>query len=167
MVKKFPVQRGVECNPALDGVTHINIFSRGKTPLGKALTNMSDLGFKINKLGYFNTMEGYYWYVSTGSLYPEFMRLTAFEARRKGLKMKRVDDPAFKDKIKTAILIKLRTHQWILDDLNKTNLPLTHYYVYGKSDDDCVVRPANNSLWIVDYIESLREGQPIRGENHD
>lgn len=159
MVNKFPIQRGVMCDPSLDGVTHINVYSRGATPLGRALTNMAEIGFKIPKVGYFNSCEAYWWFLSTGGIHKEFMRSTAFEARRKGLKMNRVEDPNFQEKIKTAILIKLRTHQWILDDLTKTDLPLTHYYVYGANHDDCVVRPANNSLWIIDYLESLRGGK--------
>lgn len=155
----FPTQRGVVCDPSLDGVSHLNVWSKAKTELGRSLTNMAPIGVKIDKVGYFSSIEGYWWYVATGSIYNDFLHMTAFEARRYGLTLKRVDDPDFKTKIKSAILTKLRSNPWILDELKRSDLPLTHYYVYGKEPDKCVVRPANNSLWVIDYLESLRGGR--------
>ena len=53
-MNRYPVQRGVVCDPSLDGETHINVYSKGKTELGRALTNMAEIGTKVDKIGYFN-----------------------------------------------------------------------------------------------------------------
>ena len=42
-----------------DGVTHINVYSQGKTSIGRALSNFSPLGFNHPKHGHFESVEGY------------------------------------------------------------------------------------------------------------
>ena len=164
-MNQYPLQRGVVCDPSLDGETHINVYSKGKTELGCALTNMAPIGFSHPKLGWITSLEGYWWYVSTGEIHRDLLKASPFEARRKGVTLKRVKDPLFQDKIKAAILIKLRNlHLWTQPNPKHQVLPLTHYYVYGK-EDNCVVRPANNSIWLIDYLESLREVPFTREDN--
>ena len=161
-MKEWPTQRGVVCDPSLDGVTHINVYSRAKTELGVALTNMSNHGINIPEIGYFCNLEGYWWWRSTGCMYPVFKTLNAFEARKKGKTLKRVPTDDFEEKIKEALTIKVRSSKWIQDELHNPNnaLPLTHYYVYGNYPD-CVVRPANGSLWIIDHLEELRSNGSV------
>jgi hypothetical protein len=47
--------------PEEDGVTHINIYSKGKTELGRWLTNFSYSPFNHPEYGKFLSMEGF-WY---------------------------------------------------------------------------------------------------------
>lgn len=55
-------------NPDEDGVTHINIYSKGKTELGRWLTNFSYSPFNHPEYGKFLSMEGFWCWVSTGMM---------------------------------------------------------------------------------------------------
>ena len=159
----FPVQRDVVCDPSQDGYSHLNVWSRAQTKLGRALSNMANIGVSIPKDGFFITLEGYWWYLATGRLYPQFANLNGFEARRYGKTLKKVHMDDFEERIKNALTIKIRSNRWILDELTKPEnaLPLCHYYVYGKHPE-CVVRLANNSLWQLDHIESIRSNGGVK-----
>lgn len=158
MMVKYPEQRGIICDPTLDGVTHINVGTKGRTKLGLALGNMARIRVNIPDHGQFDCIEGYWWFASTGFMYPEFKSLNGFEARKKGKSLERVPDPRFEEWIKEALTLKLRENRWILDELTdqKNALPLCHYYVYG-IPPNCKVHPANKSLWILDHFETIRE----------
>lgn len=154
----YPIQREIVCDPSLDGVQHINVWSKARTPLGQSLSNMAKVGVKIPNLGFFCTIEGYWWFLSTGSKYPVFKSLNGFDARKKGKSLDRVDCPDFNERIKEALTIKVRENRWILDELidQKNALPLCHYYVYGDVPN-CKVVPANNSLWLLDHFNEIRD----------
>lgn len=160
---KYPEQRGVVCDPTMDGVTHINVGTKGQLPIGKALGNMADVRIYIPDHGWFKCLEGYWWYASTGFQYPVFKSMNGFEARKKGKTLERVPHPQFEDWIKEALTIKLRDNQWILDELINPNhaLPLCHYYVYG-TPPNCKVHPANKNLWILDHLETIREQGSVK-----
>lgn len=48
-------------DPAMDGVDHINVYSRGRTGLGRVLTNFAHTPFTVPEHGTFASVEGY-WY---------------------------------------------------------------------------------------------------------
>lgn len=51
-------------NPELDGIDHINVYSQGKTKLGRLLSNFANTPFEIPGLGRFQSVESYWYYGS-------------------------------------------------------------------------------------------------------
>lgn len=118
-------------NPEEDGVTHINIYSKGKTKLGRALTNFASLSFKHPLYGKFESMEGYWYWIKTGYQHEELRTLSGFKAKEVGNKFEVVDNPNFHVEVLQGIKCKLYQRPNLLKAVLQNNLPLKHYYCYG------------------------------------
>lgn len=146
-------------DPEKDGITHINVYTKGKTPLGRKLTNISNIPFELEEYGSFSSAEGYWFWLRLNKTKEEFRTMDAFEAKKQGSLMvqspfnivKPVDD-YFKEDFKKGIRAKLRQNKDILIELLKTDLPLTHYYVQG-----FVVKDKSEHQWQLDEIERIRD----------
>lgn len=146
-------------NPEEDGVTHINIFTRGKTKLGRFLTNLSLSPFHHPQYGRFASVEGLWYWLSTGMKHDELRDFLGFEAKSYGKKLERVEmDPEeFQAAIKKGITAKLLANPQMLNAMINTDLPFAHYYVYyGK-----VVEAGHD--WLVEYHEYIRQKCRERG----
>jgi hypothetical protein len=140
-------------NPEEDGITHINIYSKGKTQLGLWLSNFTYVPL-ITEDGNFSSVEGYwYWLLAKNHSEKDKLRdLYGFAAKKAGklLTLKDWDDSEeFKNKIKKCLLIKINL---MVDVFEANSLPFDHYYVYGGK----VVKP-KECQWIVDYFNFIRE----------
>lgn len=140
-----------------DGKTHINIYSKGLTELGRFLSNFAYAPITLPE-GVFASIEGYWYYLGLGDDVPErkaLMSLYGVQAKLRGRELGSLDWPVevpnFKAKILDAIRIKLQTYPSMLKALKENNLPLTHYYVYGNK---LVKVPAAD--WIVEAIEKMK-----------
>ena len=138
-----------------DGIDHINIYSKGVTYVGRALSNFSAHDV-ITTDGTFSSIEGYwYWLGATGPRREELRRAVGWEAKKLGRELRAADwsaDPVFKLKIANAMIAKLIMHRSLFDAFKTATLPFRHYYVYG----DKVVEP-EDGRWIVDLWTYLRE----------
>lgn len=135
----------------MDGVDHINIYSKGKTSLGRWLSNFTNAPIVL-KDGKFNSIEGYwYWLYSKDD---RLRNLYGYEAKAlgKSLEGSRMDETVFRNKIKQAILTKLLTYPEMLNELRSTIAPFRHYYNYGGK---IVELPQYG--WIVDFFEYLKD----------
>lgn len=148
-----------EFDPALDGVDHINVFSRGRTELGQLLSNFAHTPFTLPDHGTFGSVEGYwYWLQCEDEVARERLRpLYGFRAKKVGRDLRipdygRVHDLEFRRAIARAIREKIRHHRAIAEMLAACTLPFAHYYVYG----DTVVVPADNE-WILETLDFFRE----------
>ncbi len=143
-------------NPELDGVNHINIYSKARTDIGRFLSNFSDSprGLYIDtEDGEFRTIEGYWYWLSTKD--DRLRDLPGYQCKKLGRELRGQDwndDPDFKRKILLAIFNKISSHNDMCIKLVETkNLPLYHYYEYkGK-----VFMP-KDGLWMVSFIEHVR-----------
>lgn len=143
-----------------DGITHINCYSKGRTDLGRMLSNFSLSHFKISD-GEFYSMEGY-WYWLLAYDHPdrdELKDLYGWRAKQFGKTIIDKDYPTeeefyriFKSKIRVALEAKLNQNAVLKTAFINSNLPLAHYYTYstkivcdGKSD------------WVWEHYETLRE----------
>lgn len=141
----------------MDSVTHINIYSQGKTQLGRALSNFADT--PIDSVdGQFQSIEGYWYWLSCPDTYPyknDFRKLVGNAAKVRGREVGArdwLDAPLFKLKIYNAMLTKLILHDSILLEFLTNKLPYRHYYVFkGK-----VVEPTDGK-WIIDMWTFLQE----------
>lgn len=145
-------------NPKEDGITHINIYSKGKTKIGRFLSNFSNFDF-VCEDGEFSSIEGYWYWLSTKD--DRLRKLSGWQAKQLGRELRGDDwneSDEFKRKILFAIKIKLDS---CVNELSKINIPIKHYYVYGRGDNEIVVEP-KNGVWILDfinnYIEEIRNG---------
>ena len=140
-----------------DGVDHINIYSKGKTELGRMLSNFYKSEFEYKPYGKFQSVEGFWYYYLTGCKHDYLKGLYGFKAKQEGQKLR--DDRQDKDGLTAtdveilleAIRCKLRQNRRILKLLIQSSLPFKHYYCYG---DKVIYLPQYD--WIVDEIERIR-----------
>ena len=143
-------------NPDEDGITHINVYSKGKTTLGQLLSNFAHTPFSCDD-GHFESVEGYWYWLGTDHPQKDILRnLHGWKAKQEGRDLRSLDyqeeNPDFINKIKEAINAKLMTHEDILTGLVMSELPLKHYYNYGGK----VVEP-KSGLWILEHFEWIRK----------
>lgn len=143
-------------DPNLDGISHINIYSQGKTQLGKMLSNF--FHYKImTKDGAFNSVEGYwYWLGIENCQEKEILRnLYGYNAKKTGNELKkkfksRLDED-FEKKILNAIWYKVKRNTHLFKpEISK--LPFEHYYNFG----DKIVDVKDKYIWMIDGIDKMR-----------
>lgn len=146
--------------PEEDGITHVNVYSKGATPLGQVLSNFAYTPFTCED-GDFNSIEAYWYWLGTPEEKRDVLRFTSGAyAKRLGKELHSktvwLDESEFIQKICAAIDAKLKQYPSIQRALEKCELPLTHYYVYnGKA-----VEPTENK-WVIRHLESKK------GKNND
>lgn len=148
-------------DPEKDGIDHINIYSKGKTELGRFLTNFAHTPFEHPIDGKFESIEGYWYWLTCQN--DALRKVYGFQAKKLGRDLGGkdwVEDPMFEYKIKTAILAKLDANPDIVLDLIDSDLPFKHYYVFGGK----VVEPKEGK-WILEFFERLRSEVTPRGSN--
>ena len=139
-------------NPKEDGVTHINIYSKGATELGRWLSNFAKVDIQTED-GPFRSIEGYWYWLSCKD--NQLRLLYGYKAKEYGRSVGAkdwLDDREFKDKICRALVIKLERMPLDFKNLWLSSLPLTHYYTYG----DKVIIPKDGQ-WLIDFLESQRK----------
>lgn len=144
--------------PEDDGITHINVYSKGKTKLGRFLSNFTLCPVKIEGLGKFASIEGLWHYMSSQTGDVAYRSLYGSEAKTFKSKLPKqdslkVDDLEFKKIIKTAIMQKLLSNKDFRVELFTNPLPLFHYYT--DPTKEVVVDPIKH-VWVIEFIESLR-----------
>lgn len=131
-----------------DGITHINIYSKGETDLGRWLSNFSRTPFTCEE-GRFESIEGYWYWL--GSRDDRLRKLSGYPAKKLGKDLPRiVEVDNFESKIKKAIICKLKANPYILKALLESELPFAHYYVF------CGYRKDAGFQWLVEFFEELR-----------
>lgn len=139
-----------------DGIDHLNIYSRGKTELGRFLSNFYLSPFTHPKFGSFNTIEGFWQYVKTGKKHECFRTLSGMDCKKISKQYEKQDCDNFKRYIKEAILLKIVYNEKFKLLLKESTLPLTHYYYYGDQSSYKIIIPDNNK-WVISYIEDIRK----------
>lgn len=138
-----------------DGRTHLNIYSDGKTKLGRDLSNFTFAPFRHPDHGVFNSIEGYWYWLRSQD--DRLRNLYGVEAKQLGRGLARVKTykpEEFQHLIKLALDAKLRHHPDMMKALVSSSLPMTHYYVMGPERK--VIYP-DDSLWIIDHFHLIRE----------
>lgn len=144
-----------------DGVDHINIYSAGKTQLGKCLSNFTFCNLPTED-GYFCSVEGYWFWLIAGEncSQREILReLYGIEARKKGKELCQSDEwPSplklheFKNKILKSFRIKIDYNPIIKEMFIKSELPFTHYYNFNGK----VIIP-KKCKWMIQGWENIRK----------
>ena len=144
-------------DPNQDGISHINIYSQGKTDLGRMLSNFYRYNIII-KDGLFYSVEAYWhWLGLKECEEKQNYRFTyGYNAKKLGTELKTkhgtqfVDD--FENKILYAIWYKVKKNSHLFKpELNY--LPFEHYYNFGGN-----IRDAKSKyLWMIDSITKMRD----------
>lgn len=144
-------------HPRDDGFTHLNIYSKAATSLGRALSNFSKLGFEHPLHGWFQSMEAYWYYVSTGMQHDDLRPLSGYQAKQWGRQYPRVpiEEEVFQHHIRVGLDARFAAHPWLRHELALSTLPLVHYYYWGNIDNPKVVSPS--AQWVVDHIAYCRD----------
>lgn len=154
-----------DLDPLLEGITHINVYTKSKFSLGKGLSNLANIGFDIDEQ-HFQSLEGFWYWNITGKRYDSFKNMTGFEAKKKGLVLceegsavTNGDDPAFQEEIKRAIRAKIKQNPELLTELIKSTLPLKHYYYHQGTKNILAFKITDKSKyqWQLDEMERIRE----------
>ena len=143
---------------ANDGITHINVYSRGKTELGKLLSNFSHTPFKLDKFGEFASVEAFwYWYFSDTNN-NDIRKLHGTQAKFLGQRLMEGKKPEIleidEQVIIAAIYTKLDQNPYIIDMLVQNDLPLAHYYVNSETG---AITYKDEYIWITEAIERYRQ----------
>ena len=141
--------------PDTDGIDHINIYSKGKTELGRLLTNFAHTPFTYHPYGEFASIEAFWYYAKTGWVNEHLKPLYGFKAKEEGKKCSVVHCPQFEELILEAIRCKLRQNKYLRELLTNSTLPLTHYYAYGTPHNWKVVYQPQHD-WQIEEISRIR-----------
>lgn len=165
----------IDYDPLCDGVTHINVYSKAKTELGRLLSNFAHTPFKHPRYGHFSSVEAFWYWLSTGKKNDQLRSLHGYQSKKAGLLIRKQMEesgeafqevPNFKAEIKKAILCKIEQNEHLRDLLKNSSLPLTHYYIWGNvsSESEYKVTYPVKYAWIHEYIDLVR--QYLNGEAH-
>lgn len=139
-------------NPKDDGKTHINVYSKGATALGRWLSNFTEEPFTLPDHGRFASIEGFWYWL--GARDDRLRNLYGYKAKELGRSLERkisLDERSFRSEIERALWTKALKRPDMVSELVKNELPLAHYYVF-----DGKVRPAGYE-WILEIWRKIRE----------
>lgn len=155
--RTFPTQCGIACNPLQDGITHINVYTKGATELGTLLTNPANVPVNVYRFGFFPCMEALWYWLTMGCQHNDLRSAPGLKAKSiaREKKYEPTYIPGFEDIIKYITTAKILHNAELRKDFFESTLPFLHYYVYGNPNNPAI-RPANGSLWTVQHLELLR-----------
>jgi predicted NAD-dependent protein-ADP-ribosyltransferase YbiA (DUF1768 family) len=140
-----------------DGITHVNIYSKGRTELGRMLSNFYKFPVDTRD-GKFNSVEGYWHWLGVDEDAPNRKVLTiahGIYAKTYGAGLKKTfglrEDPDFEKKILEAIWRKFRRNKELLTP-QFAALPFEHYYEFGGK----IVNVKDKYKWMIEGIEKMR-----------
>ncbi len=149
------MEQEIECHPKYDGLTHINIYSRGCTRLGRLCSNHADIAIEHPFYGHFRNLEGLWYYLRTGKKHDSLRVLSAFDARTHGKDLEKEWNPQFNQEFKMGIVAKVQASEELRQLLSESTLPFVHYYVYGKGDDPKIIVPKGHD-WQMLMWDKMR-----------
>lgn len=161
-------------NPEMDGIDHINIYSRSRIKLGRELSHFANMPINIPEHGAFSSVEGYWYWLSCHR--DELRELHGLEAKKVGRELRRANrqlpdthpdkkfaiNENFNELIMAANRIKIDTYPDLKHQLVSSSLPLVHYYVVTKNGKR-VSQEMDHGSWIWEDISRYRselKGQP-------
>lgn len=142
-------------DPNKDGIDHINVYSKGKTQLGRLLSNFANTPFKHPVYGEFESVEGFWYWLKTGKQWDCLRFLSGWDAKEIGSDLKAVYIDNFDDIVKTAIFCKITQNKEIQKLLIANSLPLEHYY-YREANGKFRIHNCPQHRWQLDTILHIR-----------
>lgn len=148
-----------QLNPSLDGVDHLNIYSKALTKLGRFLTNPAKFPFYFYPLRmHFNSVEHLWFWLATENV--DILQIDSPFNIKPFIKTNKVplktNVPNFKKTIVEAYVFKLYTApDHIFKEFKESTLPFQHYYFYGEPNNAKVIEQPKHH-WQVQAWELIR-----------
>lgn len=141
----------------IDGIDHINIFSKSKCELGRLLSNFAHTPFEYKPYGSFQCAEGFYFWYCTGQQFEEFRYLIGSEAKKRGSELKKykifnVMNEEVLGVLEGMLAAKVQCNLHIQKLLIESHLKFVHYYEYNG-----VRTAARGYDWLCPTYEKIRE----------
>lgn len=139
--------------PEDDGVGHINIYSNGRTRLGRWMSNFDHSPFTHPIYGKFASMEAYWYWAATGRIHDQLRPMWGISAKSTGAKLPRVqmDDLEFKQMILEGFLCKTLATPEAMKDMAGSHLSFAHYYAFASKRNpeakQTVIDQSGKHLW--------------------
>lgn len=146
----------MEPNPNEDGDKHINVYSKGKTDLGRWLSNFTHSPFIHPEYGKFESMEGFWYWVKTGMSHGILKTVWGWKAKEMGKKYPIKKCSNFRSIIKSGIKCKILQSKDYKDKFILSNLPFEHYYFYGTVQKTKIIVPPGSDMFI-EILEEIRK----------
>lgn len=138
----------------VDGLDHINVYSKAKTELGRWLSNFAFTPLVIPGDGHFDSIECYWHWLLTGD--ERLRHMASYAAKRLGRILRprtAVFNKTQKEKLLAAIDLKINQDPIKRRLLQDSTLPLTHYYEVG----DPPLRKDGGHRWVIDHLVLRRQ----------
>jgi len=113
----------------IDGIDHINVYSKGVTELGRLLSNFAYTPFTGGPHT-FASVEGWWQWYCTGKQHYDLKTLYGIRAKSAGKQYTRTQTPT-KEVLFKVYCCKIECNPEIRTMLIQSTLPFTHYYNYG------------------------------------
>lgn len=139
-----------------DGTEHVNIWDKGQTNMGKALSTLADLPFVHNVYGKFRSIEGFYHYIRSVDQNDAMRKVAGYWARKAGQRLEVKHVPDFKKIIADANWQKIQQIPVLMEELKNlsTFVALDSYYI--QNEEPLVrVRPPT-AAWMVPAFHEIR-----------
>lgn len=118
-----------------DGLTHVRISPKGRTKLGRALSNLSLLGFEHPIYGPVASMESWWVYCRGGKRDADILDFTPKQADRHLKRQARVRYKGFRHDILEGLSLKLTQNTDLQERLRDNLLPLIRYtHINGEAE---------------------------------
>jgi len=158
-----------------DGINHINVYSKGKTELGRWLSNFARTPINTKKAQFVSVESWWYFMkmekINASCLLPMFDEEKLRDIKRRPGKEAKdyfrflykndtAEHNPTKEELKKIYKLKLEQHPKIEKLLLKNSLPLTHYYVMFDKKVS-----ADEYLWTVELWEEIKT--ELEGSNLD
>lgn len=150
-----------------DGISHCNVFSRSRDPLGRWLSHFTRAEFTCPD-GKFASIEGFWYWLQVDESEPQRNRLRTsygYAAKELGRELRAISPGPYRTdhqaKVREAHRLRLLAHPEWLKAFVESTLPFQHYYATG----DRVTTP-KGSAWLGPFLEELREDLRGQGTQH-
>lgn len=141
-----------------DGITHINIHPKGKTPLGRLLTFFRNIPFIHPNYGPFYSMEGFKHYVQTGYKHDKLRYVYGYNAKKLGKtypsEMGNISNVDYELEIMLAHYEKIKQNIRLLQMVVDSDLPFDSYYTFGPNN---ILVDTRESDWLIYSMTEIRK----------
>lgn len=171
-MRKVVTINGVDYRAAEDGETHINIYSKGATTLGRFLSHFTRSD-TLTAHGRFQSLEGYYHYLRgfisiagdskydlsrledlrhvDGSFAQSLGRWIRNDLQKSGLRYRELDEVFF-GHFREATMAKIVNSDFA-NEFAESTLPFTHYYIIDKG----MIYHHPRFDWLSNMLEDIRD----------
>lgn len=129
----------------------INVYSKSEHPLGRLLSNFAHTPFMGDNGMRFESVEGWWYWYTTGKIHPELAKLYGFRAKQEGKKYSQTKVVTH-EILAQVYRAKLRDNPEILTQLLAYSGEFEHYYVFNGNKV-----PATKWLWTARLWEKIRD----------